>query len=80
MKLLKSLLCTLAAGSVLVAGIATAEDFPSGADVARDAMIRAQAEKERNDRIVEQQRAEQQRAAEKAAKPTPSPTPTPSPK
>lgn len=38
----------------------------------REAMAKAQADKAKNDRIVEQQRA-----AEKAAKPTPSPSSTP---
>ncbi|WJS05499.1 hypothetical protein [Roseibium aggregatum] len=46
---------------LLVATNAQAQNWPSGADLAREALMRAQAEKERNDRIVEQQRAAEQR-------------------
>lgn len=51
---------------------------PSGDQVAAEAMARAQAEKARNDRIVEQQRQAETRARAQAS-PTPSQSPGPSP-
>lgn len=54
---------------VLVPLQAHAQKAGDGARLAREALIRAQAEKERNDRIVEKQRAAE-RAAKKAREDT----------
>ncbi len=47
-------------GVIGVAGPVFAQKYPSGTDVANEAMARARAEKARNDAIVQQQRAAQE--------------------
>ena len=59
---LKATLPLVLLAACLNSAFALAQHYPSGEDVAREAMLRALAEKARNDAIVrEQRRMEQQR-------------------
>jgi hypothetical protein len=66
-------LCAAVVTYSLGYGIAGADDIPSGKDVTREAMAKAQADKAKNDRVVDKQRAAEKAAKEKAS-PTPPPT------
>jgi hypothetical protein len=62
---------------LMSAPFAPAQEFPSGDQVGREAMARAQAQKERNDRFVAEQRAAEKAAGKPGAKASPAPAAKP---